>query len=318
VPYNVHLADAGLPNVVTGPSVGTGAKGTAGVIAAIRNASASSGMNFEVMLASAKLESGLDPAAEAETSSAAGLYQFIDQTWLDSMRQYGPRHGLSAEAALIVRKDGHLSVDDPKALRLIMDLRKNPDVASAIAGDHLRAISDKLGLTLGRPPDATEIYLGHLLGGGGASQLLQAVRVSPNQAASDLLPAAARANTTLFNAPDGTPYTVTQFMRHLRDRVARAYTSMGAVMPAGPVLSPPRPSASGMANTTATKVASVPWHSRQPIERQAIANLAAVVKKLDSAMGRRESAVRHHGQATGSLPGVLRSTVQGNPAGTAA
>jgi hypothetical protein len=285
-------------------------------VSAIRDASTRSGMNFDLMLASARLESGLDPSAQAGTSSATGLFQFIDQTWLDAVRQYGPQHGLVSDAALVVRHDGRLTVDDPNARQRILDLRKNPDIASAIAGDHLRGISEKIGLVLGRPPDAPEIYLGHLLGSGGASQLLQAVRTTPNQAAADLLPAAARANAPLFAAPDGTPYTVTQFMQHLRARVARAYAAQGSAMPAGPVnLAQTRPPADSV---KPTMLATNPRHTRQPLEREAIANLTKVFTRLDTAMGRGQSAVRHHGDSEGTLPGGLLSALRGTSAGKAA
>ncbi len=296
MPFNVPLADPPAAGNLTIPVTGIpGAGAAAGVVSAIRDASSRSGVNFDLMLASARLESGLDPSAQASTSSATGLFQFIDQTWLDAVRQYGPQHGLAADAALVVRQDGHLTVGDPVARQRILDLRKNPDVASALAGDHLRGISDKLGLTLGRPPDATEVYLGHLLGSGGASQLLQAARTTPNEAAADLLPAAARANGPLFAAPDGTPYTVAQFMQHLHDRVARAYAATGSVMPIGPVnLAQTVPPAGSAAPA---KLTTNPRHSRQPIERQAIANLSKVFARLDSTIGRGQSAgAPHHGE----------------------
>jgi hypothetical protein len=317
VPFNVPLADPSVAGNLTVPVTAVpGAGAAAGVVSAIRDASTRSGMNFDLMLASARLESGLDPSAQASTSSATGLFQFIDQTWLDAVRQYGPQHGLAADAALVVRQDGRLTVDDPGARQRILDLRKNPDIASALAGDHLRGISDKLGLTLGRPPDATEVYLGHLLGSGGASQLLQAMRTTPNQSAADLLPAAARANAPLFAAPDGTPYTVTQFMQHLRNRVARAYTAMGSAMPTGPVnLAQARPAAS---SATQTKIATGYRHTRQPIEREAIANLTRVFTQLDSAIGRGQSAVRHHGDSQNTLPAGLMSALRGTSAGNAA
>lgn len=317
MPFTVPLTDPPATGTLTLPVSGIpGAGAATGVVSAIRDASARSGMNFDLMLASARLESGLDPSAQATTSSATGLFQFIDQTWLDAVRQYGPQHGLAADAALVVRRDGRLTVDDPGTRQRILDLRKNPDIASALAGDHLRGISDKLGLTLGRPADATEIYLGHLLGSGGASQLLQAMRTTPNQAAADLLPAAARANAPLFAAPDGTPYTVAQFMQHLRDRVARAYAATGSVMPTGPVNLAQTGPAAGSA--TQTKVAAISLHARQPIEREAIANLSRVFTQIDSAIGRGQSAVRHHGNSQNTLPAGLLSALRGTSAGNAA
>jgi hypothetical protein len=313
VPFNVPLTD---PAVTGAPT--SQVTGTAGVVSAIRDASARSGMPFDVMLASASLESGLNPGAQASTSSATGLFQFIDQTWLGAVRQYGAQHGLSTEAAQVVRRDGQFTVDDPAARQRILDLRKNPTIASALAGDHLRTISDNLGLTLGRPPDATEIYLGHLLGGTGASQMLQALRSAPNQSASGVLPAAARANPSLFNSPDGTPYSITQFMEHMRARVGRAYASVGAVMPTGPIAKTYVPPQVKALNPAGSGGKSAPPHARQPIERQTLATLTEVINHLDTVARRGQSATRHHGKSQQTLPAGLMATLRGSASGKAA
>ena len=75
----------------------------AAVTAALRKASAATGSSFELLYNMARRESALDPAAKAKTSSAAGLFQFIEQTWLGAVRNYGARHGL-ADAALAIEK----------------------------------------------------------------------------------------------------------------------------------------------------------------------------------------------------------------------
>ena len=54
---------------------------SANVQSAIARAATRTGVDFDYLLAQAKLESGLDPSAKAGTSSATGLYQFIDSTW---------------------------------------------------------------------------------------------------------------------------------------------------------------------------------------------------------------------------------------------
>lgn len=339
MPISVPFADPTLAGIKTGLINGSaGVAGSApGVVSAIRDASARSGMPFNVMLASAQMESGLNPNAQAGTSSATGLFQFIDQTWLDAVRQYGPQHGLSTEAASIVRHDGRLTVDDPAARQRILDLRKDATVASALAGDHLRAISDKLTAVAGKAPDAAEIYLGHLLGGGGAAQMLQAARSAPNQSASALLPAAASANPTLFNAPDGTPYSVTQFMQHLRDRVGKAYASVGQVMPQGsinlgapgtpgtnlfglrrssPAGAVPRHSPAGAdpADIGATGWGTnVPKNARQPVERQVMSTMTEVFTRLDRSNRADHGAARRtqsHGKSEHGLPSGLLTALQ--------
>ena len=49
---------------------------------AIRQAASETGTDFDYLWRTAKRESGLDPSARASTSSATGLFQFTNQTWL--------------------------------------------------------------------------------------------------------------------------------------------------------------------------------------------------------------------------------------------
>ena len=65
------------------------------VRSAIAQASQATGIDFDYLLGQAQLESGLNPTARAGTSSATGLYQFIDQSWLGVVKQHGSDYGLS-------------------------------------------------------------------------------------------------------------------------------------------------------------------------------------------------------------------------------
>ena len=65
------------------------------VTGAIRQAAQSTGISFEYLLTTAKIESNFNPSAQASTSSA---YQFIDQTWLGTMKQDGAALGLGRYA----------------------------------------------------------------------------------------------------------------------------------------------------------------------------------------------------------------------------
>ena len=56
---------------------------------AIRQARAIDRHRLQYLLTTAKIESNFNPTAQASTSSAKGLYQFIDQTWLGTMKQDG-------------------------------------------------------------------------------------------------------------------------------------------------------------------------------------------------------------------------------------
>src|SRR5271163_3926766 len=84
------------------------------VTGAIRQAAQATGTSFQYLLATAKVESGLDPQAGASTSSARGLFQFVEQTWLGTIKQSGTALGYDRYAAAITRSaSGHYVVSDP-------------------------------------------------------------------------------------------------------------------------------------------------------------------------------------------------------------
>src|SRR5262249_41194038 len=104
------------------------------VAGAIKQASSRTGVSFEYMLTTAKMESDFDPSAGATTSSAHGLYQFIDQTWLGTVKEAGTQLGYGNYSDAITRtSSGTYTVDDPFMKRSIMKLRDDPEAASSMA-----------------------------------------------------------------------------------------------------------------------------------------------------------------------------------------
>src|SRR5215470_8553776 len=96
----------------------------AAVIGAIRNAARATGADFQYLLATAQVESGLDPHASVSSSSAKGLFQFIDQTWLATLKESGPALGYGRYADAITKTpSGHYAVADPAMRREILALR---------------------------------------------------------------------------------------------------------------------------------------------------------------------------------------------------
>ncbi len=204
-----------------------------GVHAAIARASAATGVDFDYLLAQARLESGLDPDARAPTSSAAGLYQFIDGTWLDTVDRHGASHGLGWADAAITRAGGR-AVVDPALRDEVMALRRDPDAAALMAAELARDNAAALRGVLGREPDATELYLAHFLGAGGAGEFLSALAADPGQNAAALFPRAAAANRSIFH--DGArARSVGEVMAVMRGKVAGAMNGApgGGAAPAG-------------------------------------------------------------------------------------
>lgn len=174
------------------------APGTRAVTETIRRAAERTAVDPVYMIALADKESSLDPQARAKTSSAEGLYQFIDQTWLGAIRAFGPRHGLVPEAVAIDRDGGRFSIEDAETRRRIMALRRDPYLAAVMAAELLKRDRDRLETELGREIAPNEFYLSHFLGQAGAKRLLALVAEMPSAAASARFPAAARANGAIF------------------------------------------------------------------------------------------------------------------------
>lgn len=169
------------------------------VINAIKNASAKTGVDFSYLMAQASAESSFNPKARAKSSSATGLFQFLDQTWLQMVKKHGAKHGMSDYAAKIgVTKSGRAVVKDA-AMRLeILNLRKDPEKASLMAAEMAAENGSRLESRLGRKVDAADLYMAHFLGAGGATQFLKTLAHAPQKKADALLPDAAKANKAVF------------------------------------------------------------------------------------------------------------------------
>lgn len=176
-----------------------GAGGATSVTAAIRKASQVTGAKFSYLLATAKVESNLNPNAAAKTSSAGGLFQFIDRTWLGTLKEAGPLLGYSRYADAITRTDdGRYIVTDPAMRREIMALRQDPTANALMAGVFTNSNAKHLTNKLGRPPTDGELYMAHFMGATGAARLITAAENNPNAVAAQSFPTAARANRSIF------------------------------------------------------------------------------------------------------------------------
>jgi hypothetical protein len=169
------------------------------ITGAIRQAAQSTGISFEYLLTTAKIESNLNPAAQASTSSAKGLYQFIDQTWLGTMKQDGAALGLGRYADAITRSpDGHYEVADPTMRAAILRLRSDPQASAMLAGALTRNNASLVAANIGRQPSNGELYIAHFLGADGAGKLINGAASRPQASAAAMFPHAAAANHNIF------------------------------------------------------------------------------------------------------------------------
>lgn len=166
------------------------------VRAAIRRAAQATGVDFSLLVETARRESAMNPNARAGTSSATGLFQFIESTWFDMVRRHGAAHGLGAQAAALA------GGADAGTRREILALRNDPEIAARMAAELARENASALEARLGRAPNAGELYAAHVMGSGGAARLIEAAARGADSAAA-LFPREAAANRGLFYTSGG-------------------------------------------------------------------------------------------------------------------
>jgi len=172
-------------------------------------------VDFDYLLQTAERESSLNPEAKAASSSATGLFQFLDTTWLQVMKSEGPRLGYQRYADAITQdRDGDYVIADPKLRAEVLKLRENPGVAADMAAAFTKSNGDYLRAKFGRMPSPGELYIAHFLGAQGAEKMFNAGLKNPDQVAAALFPRAAAANRAIFY-DQGHPRTIRQVYKAL-------------------------------------------------------------------------------------------------------
>lgn len=273
------------------------------VEAAIANAAQATSVDFDYLLAQAEVESAMNPDARAATSSATGLYQFIESTWLDTVKRHGHRFGLGAISDQIgVTASGSAFVADNAQREAILALRSDPRIASLMAAGLAEDNRAHLMPILGRQPTHPELYLAHFLGAGGAGRFLSELQADPSQSAPALFARPAAANRGIFYAADGSPRSLAQVMGVIDGKLARALdrasdgkavrfarADYGGGPPGGPAGFTPVPyliadeAVFGPGLPTSLTQASLPVAALRPPERPAMSQVLSATFGTDPA-----------------------------------
>src|SRR3954451_23116972 len=158
------------------------------------------GVDPAYLMALADKESSLLPDNKARASSAEGLFQFVEGTWLEVLRRYGPKHGYAAEAEAIQVVQGRSKVADSDERERILNLRRDPYLSALMAGEIMNAHRQVLAGKVARDPSFAELYMAHFLGVQGASRFVALLSGQPDKSAPEAFPRAAKANRSLFYA----------------------------------------------------------------------------------------------------------------------
>jgi hypothetical protein len=201
------------------------------VTGAIRKAAKATGASFDYLLTTAKVESGLNPDLSTRSSSATGLFQFIEQTWLEVMKEAGTALGFGRYAdAITETSSGRYEVADPAMRAEIMKLRKDPTANAALGGVFTQQNASILTERIDRKPTEGELYIAHFFGAYSAAKVIRTAVTNPSANAAEMFPAAARANQSIFYDKQGNARSVGGVYQELvrRYQVARASPTQGA------------------------------------------------------------------------------------------
>jgi len=214
-------ANANTPNVPRPPALIPNVRpSVAAVTGAIRKAAQSTGANFDYLLTTAKVESNLDPNSTISTSTATGLFQFLDQTWLGVMKTAGKAFGFGQYAdAISQTSSGRYVVEDTALRDEMMKLRRDPAANAVMGGVITQQNAAVLAKRIGRQPTEGELYVAHFFGPHAAARVLQLAASEPNTDAVALFPEAARANRSVFYDRQGNARTIAV----VRDELVRRY-----------------------------------------------------------------------------------------------
>ena len=157
------------------------------------------GVDPGLLAGMAAQESGFQPGIRAKGSSATGLFQFLDGTWKQMLKQYGPKYNIPA---------GTPATNG--AANAILGAQYVKDNIEA-----LRKVTNNV-----QPGDA---YLAHFLGLGGARKALKA---GDNASFASLFPQAARANPSYSG-------TIGQVRAQLTNNMFAKHRSFGVDVPIG-------------------------------------------------------------------------------------
>lgn len=202
-----------------------------GLAYVLNSAGSKSDVDFDYLLRTAQRESSLNPSAKATSSTAVGLFQFLESTWLEVMKQEGPRLGYQSYSDAITQtRDGDFGIADPKLRAEVLKLREDPQISADLAAAFTRNNGTYLEARFGRMPSPGELYIAHFLGARGAEKLFAAGLSNPDQIAASLFPRQAKANPTIFydNGQARTIRDVYQALVRKHDAVPAGGVSTGA------------------------------------------------------------------------------------------
>lgn len=146
--------------------------------------------------ATALVESGGNTNAKASTSSAGGMFQFLDGTWKQMTKEMGKDYSLQDKF-------------DPKK-------------AAEVMAYFTQKQKTQLEKGTGKAASNTDLYMAHFLGAGGATKFINAMGKDSSQSAAAMDPAAAKANKSIYYDKSGKERSLKEVYDLMGSKMGRA------------------------------------------------------------------------------------------------
>ncbi len=203
----------------------------------IYQASIATHIDFELLLITAMIESDLGRVTKSSTSSARGIFQYIEPTWLVLIKRYGARIGQKNYAsAITINTESYLpEITDASQFtkKDILSLRDNTKIAALIKANQLKDEAKIVAkYKAGQRINATDHYIVHMLGLSQARTFYTLLKNESSNILANLnnkgFKEAIRLNPTFFynaqNKALSAAEAYTQFHRKISQQYKRLHT----------------------------------------------------------------------------------------------
>ena len=172
------------------------------LVSTLVKAAEKTGVDPVYLMTLADVESSLEPQAKAPTSSAEGLFQFIDQTWLEVLYHHAEAHGFAGAAEAVRMVDDEVVVADESKRAWLFGLKRDPYLAALGGRTHHGRSARAPGAGRARTRRGRALPRSLL-----RRQGRRALPQSPGRAAGrgrrEAVPEGAKANLGLFSGAQG-------------------------------------------------------------------------------------------------------------------
>ena len=280
------------------------------VVNAVSKAAAATGADFSQLMQKASTESGFDPSAKSSTSSATGLFQFIESTWLGMVKEHGAQLGLGKYADQIEIRNGKPCVANCDVKHAILNLRKNPEISAMMAGMASADDQNYLQAHTNGDVGGTEMYLAHFMGAGTAAKFLNARDDNGSTSAAQLFPKQAHANRSIFYTASGYARSLDQVYDILAKKVGDTTVvenNTGADQSPLAGSDTPAPASSTHTTPSSHGMPSMPSMMAQALPLSSASSSDGIIWDTPAVTRTRSGSSHSHGGFSGSGSGFIPS-----------